>query len=133
MRNWREAGDDQQVFEKAEAVVPSRNIGNKRKPSSHQEIYLAVAEVYTRPGTATSLTHSAWVSQTESWNSRSCNWEKSKCQSEREMLADYSRPRGTISRLTKKAKQCAPASQQRSSCREICARKLSHHKEEDRL
>lgn len=105
-RNWREAGDDQQVFEETEVVVPNRNIRSKRKTSSYQKMYLAVAEVYARPGTATSRTHSAQVSPTESWNSRSCNWEKSKCQFEREMLADYSRPWGMISTLTKKAKQC---------------------------
>lgn len=105
-RNWREAGDDLQVFEEAKPIVPIRNMRSKRKPSSHREIYLAVAEVYAGPGPVTSLTHSAQVSQTESWSSRSCNWEKSKCQFEREMLADYSRPRGMISRLIKKAKQC---------------------------
>ena len=78
---------------------------SKRKPSSGQEICLAVAEVYARPGTATSLTHSDQVSQTESWNSGGCNREQSKCQSEREKLTDYSKPRDVISRLTKKAKQ----------------------------
>lgn len=34
------AGNDQQVFETAEAVVHSRNMRSKRKTNSHQEIYL---------------------------------------------------------------------------------------------
>lgn len=90
MRNWREAGDDQHVFEEAEVVVASRNMRCKKKPSSHQEI-LAVAEAYVRPGTATLLTRSVQVSQTKSCKSRSCNCEKLKCQLERGLLVDCNR------------------------------------------
>lgn len=105
-RKWMETGDDQEVFEEAETVVPTRNMRSKRKPSSCQEIYLAVAAIYARPGTAAPLTHSAQVSQTKRHNSRSCNWETSMCSFEREMLSDYSRPRGVISRLIRQVRQC---------------------------